>query len=185
MSIEQRETLDAILRQAAFLPDASVDDQRRVLREFLWAQPLPADVTVTEAALGGVRTSEITVDGIEPRHVVLYFHSGVYVIGDAFLAADLASQVGRRTSAKVMSVDYRLAPEHPYPAAVDDALAAYDGLLDGGTGASDIAFARESVRDGLASASARCYPRSWSPAPPLEVMELIRLDLGYDSYVRP
>jgi len=83
-----------------------------VLRELLSAQPLPANVTVTEAALGGVRTAEITVDGIEPRHVVRYFHSGVYVIGDAFLAADLASQVGRRTSAKVMSVDYRLVPEH-------------------------------------------------------------------------
>ena len=77
------------------------------------AQPLPADVTVTAAELGGVPTAEITVDGIEPRHVVLYFHGGVYVMSDAFLAADLASQVGRRTHAKVISVDYRLAPEHP------------------------------------------------------------------------
>src|ERR1035438_2867770 len=70
------------------------------------------------------------VRGIEPRHVVLYFHGGVYVLGDAFGAADLASQVGRRTRAKVISVDYRLAPEHPYPAAVDDALAAYEALLN-------------------------------------------------------
>jgi acetyl esterase/lipase len=77
-------------------------------------------VTVTAAALGGVPTAEITIDGIEPRHVVLYFHGGVYVIGDAFQAAGLAAQVGRRTGAKVISVDYRLAPEHPYPAAVDD-----------------------------------------------------------------
>ena len=61
-------------------------------------------------------TAEITIDGIEPRHVVLYFHGGVYVLGDAFQAAGLASQVGRRTRAKVISVDYRLAPEHPYPA---------------------------------------------------------------------
>jgi len=60
-------------------------------------------VTVTAAALGGVRTAEITIDGIEPRHVVLYFHGGVYVLGDAFLAADLASQVGRRTGANVIS----------------------------------------------------------------------------------
>ena len=44
------------------------------------------------AALGGISTAEITVDGIEPRNVVLYFHGGVYVMGDAFLAADLASQ---------------------------------------------------------------------------------------------
>ena len=97
MSTEQRETLDAILRQSAFPAGSDVNEQRRLLRELLSAQPLPADVTVTAAALGGVPTAEITVDGIEPRHVVLYFHGGVYVMGDAFLAADLASQVGRRT----------------------------------------------------------------------------------------
>jgi acetyl esterase/lipase len=110
-------------------------------------------VTVTAAALGGVPTAEITVDRIEPRHVFLYFHGGVYVMGDAFLAADLASQVGRRTDAKVISVDYRLAPEYPYPAAVDDALAAYEALLDSGIAPSDVAFAGESAGGGLAIAT--------------------------------
>ncbi len=153
MSTEQRETLDAILRQSAFPPTSDVQEQRRQLRELLSAQPLPADVTVTKAELGGVPVAEITVDGIEPRHVVLYFHGGVYVMGDAFLAADLASQVGRRTAARVMSVDYRLGPEHPYPAAVDDALAAYQALLDNGTAPSDIVFAGESAGGGLAVAT--------------------------------
>ncbi len=153
MSTEQRENLDAILRQSAFPVDSDVSEQRRLLAELTSAQPLPADVTVTAAALGGVPTVEITVDGIEPRHVVLYFHGGVYVLGDALQAAGLASQVGRRTRAKVISVDYRLAPEHPYPAAVDDALAAYEALLRGGTAPSDIAFAGESAGGGLAVAT--------------------------------
>jgi monoterpene epsilon-lactone hydrolase len=153
VSIEQRETLDAILRQSAFPAGSDVSEQRRQLRDLLSAQPLPAEVTVTRAVLGRVPTAEITVDGVEHRHVVLYFHGGVYVMGDAFLAADLASQVGRRTQAKVISVDYRLAPEHPYPAAVDDALAAYQALLDNGTAASDIVFAGESAGGGLAVAT--------------------------------
>ena len=153
MSTEQRENLDAILRQSAFPADSDVSEQRRLLRELTSAQPLPADVTVTAAALGGVPTAEITIDGIEPRHVVLYFHGGVYVLGDAFQAAGLASQVGRRTRATVISVDYRLAPEHPYPAAVDDALAAYQALLHGGTDPADIAFAGESAGGGLAIAT--------------------------------
>jgi acetyl esterase/lipase len=153
VSTEQRENLEAILRQSAFPVGSSVDEQRRLLREAVSAQPLPADVTVTAAALDGVPTAEITIDEIEPRHVVLYFHGGVYVIGDAFLAADLASQVGRRTQAKVISVDYRLAPEHPYPAAVDDALAAYEALLRNGIAPSDIAFAGESAGGGLAIAT--------------------------------
>jgi len=153
VSTEQRENLEAILRQSVFPDDADVNEQRRALRELLSAQPLPADVTVTVAELGGVPTAEITVDGIEPRHVVLYFHGGVYVMGDAALAADLASQVGRRTEAKVISVDYRLAPEHPYPAAVDDAFAAYEALLDNGIPPVDIVLAGESAGGALAVAT--------------------------------
>src|SRR3979490_1258149 len=113
MSSEQRETLDAILRQSAFPIGSDVNEQRRLLREAISAQPLPADVTVVATALGGVPTAEITVDGIEPRHVVLYFHGGVYVMSDAFLAAGLASQVGRRTHATVISVEHRLPPATP------------------------------------------------------------------------
>jgi acetyl esterase/lipase len=153
VSTEQRETLDAILRQSAFPVDSDVNEQRRLLRELLSAQPLPADVTVTAGALGGVPTAEITVDGIEPRNVVLYFHGGVYVMGEAALAADLASQIGRRAQARAISVDYRLAPEHPFPAAVDDALAAYEGLLDDGIAPSSIVFAGESAGGGLAVAT--------------------------------
>jgi monoterpene epsilon-lactone hydrolase len=152
VSAEQRETLDAILRQSAFPPDSDVNELRRLLRELTSAPP-PADVTVTAAALGSVPTAEITVDGVEPRHIVLYFHGGVYVMGDASASADLASQIGRRIRAKAISVGYRLAPEHPYPAAVDDALAAYQALLDNGTAPSDIVFAGESAGGGLAIAT--------------------------------
>jgi len=153
VSTEQQERLDAILRQSTFPADSSVDEQRRILRDLTSTQPLPADVTVTAAALGGIPTADITIDGLAPRHVVLYFHGGVYVIGDAFLAANLASEIGRRARAEVSSVDYRLAPEHPYPAAVDDALAAYAALLEDGVAPSDIAFAGESAGGGLAVAT--------------------------------
>jgi epsilon-lactone hydrolase len=153
VSAEQRENLDAILRQSAFPADSDVSELRRRLRELTSAQPLPAGVTVTASTLGAVPTAEITVDGTELRHVIVYFHGGVYVIGDAFQAAGLAAQIGRRTRAMVISVDYRLAPEHPYPAAVDDALAAYEALLNNGTAPSDIVFAGESAGGGLAVAT--------------------------------
>jgi len=153
VSAEQRDSLDAILRQSAFPADSDVIEQRRLLGELLSAQPLPADVTVTTGALGGVPTAEVTVDGVEPRHVVLYFHGGVYVLGEAAQAAGLAAQIARRTSATVISVGYRLAPEDPYPAAVDDALAAYQALLDNGTDPADIALAGESAGGGLAIAT--------------------------------
>jgi len=153
MSTEQQAMVDGILRRSAFPVGSTAQEQRQLLRAALSAQPLSADLTVTAGTLGGVPTAEITIAGIEPRHLVLYFHGGVYVIGDAFLAADLASQVGRRVRARVISVDYRLAPEHPYPAAVDDAFAAYEALLQSGVDALNIVFAGESAGGGLAVAT--------------------------------
>jgi len=153
MTIEQRQILDGVVRQFAFPVHSSVEDQRRQLRAAVSAQPLPPDVKVAGGFLGRVPTAEVTIDGIDTGRVVLYFHGGVYVISDAFLAAGLASEVARRTRAKVISVDYRLAPENPYPAAVEDALAAYEGLLDSGVAPSEIAFAGESAGGGLAVAT--------------------------------
>jgi epsilon-lactone hydrolase len=153
VSSEQRENLEAILRQSAFPAGTDIGEQRRALQELTSAQPLPPGVRVADTVLGGVPAAEITIDGVEPRHVVLYFHGGVYVLGGAAQAAGLASQVGRRTGARVISVDYRLAPEHPYPAAVEDALAAYQGLLEDGTDPSGIVVAGESAGAGLAVAT--------------------------------
>ena len=153
MSAEQRKNLDAALRRSPTPADSSVSEKRRLFRERASARPLPADVTVTPAQLGGVPAADITIAGIEPRHVVLYLHGGVYVLGDAFQSADLASQIGRRAQARVVSLDYRLAPEHPYPAAVDDALAAYEALLREGIAPSDIALAGDSAGGGLAMAT--------------------------------
>jgi hypothetical protein len=108
VSTQQRENPKAILRQSAFPADIDAGEQRRLLRELTSAQPLPAEVTVTAAALGGVPVAEITVDRVETRHVVLYSHGGANVLGGASQAAALASQVGRRASRSVQSV--RLQP---------------------------------------------------------------------------
>jgi monoterpene epsilon-lactone hydrolase len=94
---------------------------------------------------------EIGIDGVTPDRTLLWFHGGVYVLGTARTSAGLASNVARRTRTRVISVDYRLAPEHPYPAALDDALAAYRALI-GETDPAQIAVAGESAGAGLAAA---------------------------------
>ena len=83
----------------------------------------------------------------------LYFHGGVYVIGSAAATVPLVSDLARRTATKVITVDYRLAPEHPFPAALQDARAAYEGLLEQGVDPDRIALAGESAGAGLAVAT--------------------------------
>jgi acetyl esterase/lipase len=153
MSLEQRKSLESMLRRLPFDLGGGIEEQRRLFDEMMSSQPPPADVTVTGAALGTVPTAEITVAGAEPRHVVLYFHGGTYALGSAANAADLASQIGRRIDATVISVDYRLAPEHPHPAAVDDAVTAYAALLHRAVAPSRIVVAGESAGAGLAVAA--------------------------------
>jgi monoterpene epsilon-lactone hydrolase len=85
--------------------------------------------------------------------VILYFHGGVYVIGSAATSVPLVAELARRTGARVITLDYRLAPEHPYPAAVEDAQAAYQGLLEQGVDPGRIALAGESAGGGLAAAT--------------------------------
>lgn len=152
MSKQQQLELDATLRQGAFDPKGEVAELRSGFEALMRTIPIPSDVRKTSTAVGGVNVVEVTVDGIDSANVILYFHGGVYVIGSADSSAPLVADLARRTNAKVISVDYRLAPENPYPAAVEDATAAYDGLLSLGMDPSNIAISGESAGGGLTAA---------------------------------
>ena len=90
---------------------------------------------------------------------LLYLHGGGYVIGSARSGAGLAAALARRTSAVAYSLDYRLAPEHPFPAAVQDGLAAYRALLDAGHEPERLVVAGDSAGGGLALALLAGRPR--------------------------
>jgi monoterpene epsilon-lactone hydrolase len=96
---------------------------------------------------------------------VLYFHGGGYALGSAAASVTLAADLARRAGTTVCTVDYRLAPEHPVPAAVDDALAAYRGLLDHGVPAESIAVSGESAGGGLALALLIAIKEAGLPQP--------------------
>ncbi len=130
MSKEQRDALDTMFRTGPLDIGGYHLRQREVFSRMLTSRPLPADVVLTPRTLGGVPVLEIGIDGTTPTGTLLWFHGGFYVLGSARTSAALAANVARRTGMRVVSVDYRLAPEHPYPAALDDALAVYRALLD-------------------------------------------------------
>jgi monoterpene epsilon-lactone hydrolase len=123
---------------------------RPLFEEFMLQTPLSSDVSLTETTLGSVPALEISVPEATTDAALLYFHGGVFALGSARASAGLACLLARQARAKVLSVDYRLAPEHPYPAPTDDALASYRGLLDTGIRPERIALFGESAGGALA-----------------------------------
>ena len=152
MSKQQLSQLDGVLRQGRFDTAADVASVRAAFNAFVAQVPVPTDVLQKPVEIGGVGGIEVTIAGHESDNVMLYFHSGVYVIGSAAATVPLVGDLVRRTGVRAVTLDYRLAPEHPYPAAVDDARAAYEGLLGQGVDPGRIVLAGESAGGGLAVA---------------------------------
>lgn len=153
MSREQREALDALLREAPLDLGGELAAQRAVMEQMMASVPLADDVTTSDATLGGIEALLVETSGARSDRVVLYLHGGAYALGSARSGVALASELARRAKARAYSIDYRLAPEHPYPAGVDDCVAAHRGLLDSGVDARRIAIVGESAGAGLAAAT--------------------------------
>jgi acetyl esterase/lipase len=122
---------------------------RAAFIELMAQVPVAPDVQQSPVEIGGVAGVEVTIQGNESENVILYLHGGVYVIGYAAATVPLVGDLVRRTGAKAITLEYRLAPEHPYPAAVEDARAAYEGLVAQGIAPAQIALAGESAGAGL------------------------------------
>src|SRR3984885_4229967 len=96
------------------------------------AFPLPSDVTVTPVSANGVPAEWTSTPDADPSSAILYLHGGGYVICSLQSHRHLAAEVGRAAGARTLAIDYRLAPEHPFPAPIEDTVAAYRYLLDSG-----------------------------------------------------
>jgi monoterpene epsilon-lactone hydrolase len=152
MSEQQKAELDAMLRHGNLDLKADLASLRPSFEELIRYVPIADDVQRTDIDLGGVGAVDVSIEGAESANVILYFHGGVYVIGSAGATVPLVADIARRANARVVSVDYRLAPENPYPAAVEDARTAYEGLLSQGVEPRNIAVSGESAGGGLAAA---------------------------------
>ena len=110
---------------------------------------VPADVVVEPVSVGALRAEFLSTPGADRNSAILYLHGGGYVIGSLDSHRHLVAEAGRAAQCWGLSLDYRLAPEHPFPAAVDDALAAYRFLLGRGIPPGRIAIAGDSAGGGL------------------------------------
>ena len=98
---------------------------------------------------GGVAAEWVKADGSSDSRVVLYFHGGGYIIGSPRTHRPMLAELSQAAGGRVLALDYRLAPEHPFPAPVEDSVAAYRWLLDEGYDPGRIAIAGDSAGGGL------------------------------------
>jgi len=116
--------------------------------------PQPSEALVKNVEFEGVRCLEIKTAESHSEKIILHFHGGAYVIGSAKGSIEYATRLAKSVSGTCISVDYRLAPEHPYPAAIDDAVSVYRGLLESGVSSKKIILSGESSGGGLVIALA-------------------------------
>lgn len=135
-------------------PALSYAEQREQSGQMISSMaPMPADAKTEKLTVAGVPALWVEVLESDPQRAVLYLHGGGYVVGSILSHQELAARIARAAKARVLVLDYRLAPEHPYPAAVEDAVGAYRLLLETGLEPSRVAIAGDSAGGGLTVAA--------------------------------
>lgn len=133
-------------------PPGSIQELRDRIDANMGNLPLAEGTSAAEVDAGGVHTIVCTRKGGDDDPLFLYFHGGGYRIGSALAYRAYGSHLAKAANARVVLVDYRLAPENPFPAGVDDAMTVYRWALDAGTPASRIVIGGDSAGGGLTAA---------------------------------
>lgn len=150
----------------AFLGDMPVDVRRRRMDAAARRGiRIPRGVAVRTVSAGAVPCEWIEPDEVMSERVILYLHGGGYIICSLTTHRGMCARIARASGAHLLSVDYRLAPENPFPAALDDALTAYHHLLDAGHDPSHIVIGGDSAGGGLTLATALALRDRSDPLP--------------------
>jgi acetyl esterase/lipase len=144
-------------------PNASIERRRAGMERI--SEHVASDVTCESVNAGGVPAEWITAPGADPDRVILYLHGGGYVIGSINTHRAMIARISRASKARALAIDYRLAPEHPFPAAVDDSAAAYSWLLAQGYKPGKIVIAGDSAGGGLTLATLVALRDAGQPMP--------------------
>lgn len=151
-------------------PDRTLEDARAQLDGMGDVAPPPDGVTIEPVDAGGVPAAWIAAPGADPTATVLYLHGGAFTQGSVSSHKGLCGHLAAATGWRVLALDYRLAPEHPHPAALDDATAAYRWLLTAGVAAHRIVVAGDSAGGGLTAATLVALRDQGAPLPAGGVM---------------
>ena len=149
-------SIGALRRKLAERPDgaiAAIADLREEYDRAVEIFPLPDSVSLEAGTLGGVPGEWLRPEGADPTRALLYFHGGGYVLGSTRSHRHMVAALAAGAGVHAFSADYRLAPEHPFPAAVEDGTAAWKGLLDRGIDPARAVVGGDSAGGGLTVAA--------------------------------
>lgn len=177
-SPEMRAVRDLLGSLELFGAAVAVDEQRAAWEAAAALVPVDDGVSVTAAEVGGVPGEWIEGPGADPGRVVLYLHGGGYVIGSPGTHREVVGRLAVAAGARFLLLDYRLAPEHPFPAALDDARAAVDALVAAGVAPGGLGIAGDSAGGGLAVATAMAQRDAGRPGPAALVCSSPWVDLA-------
>lgn len=153
MANDQIAQIRTMLNENPLIPDGASLAEMRVGFDSMGGMfPRLEDVSSQITNVGGVDGEWFDLNDGDSDRVMLYLHGGGYLIGSVESHRALIERITKATGGRVLAINYRLAPEFPFPAAVDDAMAAYRGLLAQGYHASRISIAGDSAGGGLAIA---------------------------------
>ncbi|HYO51282.1 alpha/beta hydrolase [Archangium sp.] len=176
------ETLIAVAGNAPPMPDArSTQAFRRFMAKTAPSGPSPRVVTRTRVNAGGVPATWVTPVAGAAGTVILYLHGGAYVVGSAEQYRGFTGRLAVDTGTRLLVPDYRLAPEHPYPAALEDALAAWRWLRSTGVEPSRVVVAGDSAGGGLALALLVALREAGEPLPSGAVLLSPWVDLACEA----
>jgi monoterpene epsilon-lactone hydrolase len=165
MASNELQMLTNILRSQPKLSGLGIQEQRAQMEVGFTQFKVPPDVRCDPVDAGGVPAEWITAPNVVPERVVYYLHGGGYVIGSINTHREMISRLSRAASARVLIIDYRLAPENPFPAALDDSVAAYHWLLSVGVDPARLIIAGESAGGGLTVATLVALRDAGEPLP--------------------
>lgn len=143
----------SVLRAMPRRETPSVGGLRRSFEAMIRLFPPPTDVRVEPGIVGGVPGERVTPPDAASGRTVLYLHGGGFVFGSPLTHRDLVARICRAASAAAWVPHYRLAPENPFPAGIDDCVAAYRGLLAEGIAPANLVIAGDSAGGGLTMAT--------------------------------
>ena len=162
---EELNTVLEMIRVRSAETRNTIDDERLSYERIMSTLPIDDDIETERVGVNGVAAEWIWAPESDKRRVILYLHGGGYVIGSVRTHRVLLAHLARAAKARVLALDYRLAPETPFPGPIDDTVNAYQWLLSEGIEPANMAIAGDSAGGGLVVAALVALKSVGEPLP--------------------